>query len=90
MHCVANLALPLIFLSAPVDGSRADGMVFPGNEWELTTPESQHVDSRKLEAAIGYLAESGGSGGVSIHSPAPPTSTIAMPRTRSFRRSGAS
>ncbi|HKZ68028.1 MAG TPA: serine hydrolase domain-containing protein, partial [Chitinophagaceae bacterium] len=38
-------------------------MVFPGTDWEIRTPESQGVDSAKLNEAINYLhANSGGAG----------------------------
>jgi len=64
MHCLMNVAIPLMIVSGLGHGTRADAPVFPGKQWETATPESQHVDSRKLEAAVAYLAESGGSNGV--------------------------
>ena len=39
-------------------------MVFPGKDWQEEAPESQAVDSRKLEAAVRYLEEHSGSSGV--------------------------
>lgn len=42
----------------------ASEMVFPDQQWEQATPESQHVDSRTLDAAVRYLETCGGSNGV--------------------------
>jgi CubicO group peptidase (beta-lactamase class C family) len=39
-------------------------MVFPGEQWQEATPESQGVDSGKLEAAVSYLKNHSGSDGV--------------------------
>ena len=39
-------------------------MVFPGRAWEQATPESQGVDSAKLQAAADYLREAAGKEGV--------------------------
>ncbi|MHC4394341.1 MAG: serine hydrolase [Planctomycetota bacterium] len=48
---------------------RADGnsntIVFPGADWEETTPESQGVNSKKLNKAMSYLAGECGDGGTS-------------------------
>jgi len=46
----------------PVTG--ADDMVFPGRTWKQATPESQGVDSAKLQAAVDYLREAAGQNGV--------------------------
>jgi CubicO group peptidase (beta-lactamase class C family) len=39
-------------------------VVFPGEKWEVATPESQGVNSSKLEEAIQFLEENSGSDGV--------------------------
>jgi CubicO group peptidase (beta-lactamase class C family) len=39
-------------------------MVFPGKQWQEATPESQGVDSTKLEAAVAYLKSHSGPDGV--------------------------
>jgi len=44
--------------------TQAADTVFPGQAWELATPESQAVDSDKLQAAVSYLEQSGGANGV--------------------------
>ncbi|HID24337.1 MAG TPA: class C beta-lactamase-related serine hydrolase, partial [Planctomycetaceae bacterium] len=38
--------------------------VFPGRHWQETSPESQQVDSRKLQTAIDYLKRHAGRHGV--------------------------
>lgn len=43
---------------------QAGSMVFPGTAWKRGKPESQGVDSAKLEAAVKYLAEHSGRDGV--------------------------
>ena len=43
---------------------RSEQMVFPGAAWEQATPESQKVDSAKLQTAVDYLREHSGSNGV--------------------------
>jgi CubicO group peptidase (beta-lactamase class C family) len=42
----------------------AGDMVFPDPTWEQATPESQSVDSAKLQAAVDYLREAAGKEGV--------------------------
>lgn len=42
----------------------AEQTVFPGRVWEEATPESQGVDSKKLQAAVDYLGEHAGRDGV--------------------------
>jgi len=42
----------------------AGGMVFPGAAWTEVTPESQKVDSAKLNVAVDYLRDHSGSNGV--------------------------
>jgi len=39
-------------------------VVFPGKQWLQATPESQGVDSAKLEAAVEYLRQNSGPNGV--------------------------
>jgi len=39
-------------------------MVFPGSSWEVATPESQNIDSAKLQAAVNYLRDHSGSNGI--------------------------
>ncbi len=39
-------------------------MTFPGDEWEKAAPESQGVDSRRLDEAVAYLEQHSGSDGV--------------------------
>ena len=39
-------------------------MIFPGREWQQASPESQGVDSAKLQAAVEYLREAAGQQGV--------------------------
>lgn len=41
-----------------------DAPAFPKKNWEEATPESQHVDPDKLQAAVDYLQEHAGSNGV--------------------------
>ena len=50
-----------VFVSA--DAGAVD-TVFPAVGWEIADPESQGVDSAKLDAAIGYLEDAGGASGV--------------------------
>ena len=40
------------------------GIVFPGADWEERTPESQGVDSAKLNEALNYLKSKSGSYGI--------------------------
>ena len=42
----------------------AESMVFPGAAWDEAAPESQGVDSARLQAAADYLREHSGSNGV--------------------------
>lgn len=39
--------------------------IFPGNEWQTVTPESQGVNSNKLAEAMQYLKDGTGKNGVS-------------------------
>ncbi len=38
--------------------------VFPGKQWEQAPPQTQHVDPKKLQAAVTYLEQHAGSSGV--------------------------
>lgn len=42
-----------------------NAMVFPGRDWEIRSPESQGVDSVKLNKAMNYLGAKAGGAGVS-------------------------
>jgi len=65
---VVLLALSLEAKDASRRRSKAlvteQGMVFPGKDWEEATPESQGMDSAKLNAAISYLKNNSGRDGV--------------------------
>jgi CubicO group peptidase (beta-lactamase class C family) len=63
IHKMTLLLVPLLAtVIRPAEG--ADECVFPSAAWELATPESQGVDSAKLQAAVDYLSEAGGKDGV--------------------------
>jgi len=51
-------------LMLQVGDASAQGMVFPGKEWEEAAPESQSVDSAMLKEALDYLAENSGGDGI--------------------------
>lgn len=51
-------------LSLAVLTARSQDPVFPGQKWEQATPESQQVDAVKLNEAVAFLRECGGSNGV--------------------------
>ncbi len=57
---VACIVSPGFIAAAEADKK----IIFPGDDWELATPESQHVHSDRLKAAIEYLQEHAGSNGV--------------------------
>jgi CubicO group peptidase (beta-lactamase class C family) len=50
-------SLVMLGLAFKSDGGASDRMVFPGDRWEVATPESQGVDWAKLHAAISYLEQ---------------------------------
>lgn len=54
----------LLILAAFSRAAQAGEMAFPGDAWEQATPESQGVDSAKLQAAVDYLREHSGRNGV--------------------------
>lgn len=58
----AGVALLLVAVFTRVAFSQQ--MIFPGVSWEQASPESQSVDSTKLNAAVDYLREHSGSNGV--------------------------
>jgi CubicO group peptidase (beta-lactamase class C family) len=54
----------MIYLASQADGATADPAVFPGTEWAVATPESQGLDSARLNAAVNWLAARAGDDGV--------------------------
>lgn len=63
VHKLILSILPLLATAVcPAEG--ADESVFPGAAWEQSTPESQGIDSAKLQAAVEYLGDAGGKDGV--------------------------
>ncbi|NOX57189.1 MAG: serine hydrolase [Planctomycetes bacterium] len=62
---VTALAFPMAW---PADqwacARAAEDTVFPGRDWQEASPESQHVDSRKLQTAIDHLKQHAGRHGV--------------------------
>jgi CubicO group peptidase (beta-lactamase class C family) len=53
-----------IFCAISANALAAEPLAYPGRDWEEATPESQGVDSAKLNAAIEYLASNSGHDGV--------------------------
>ena len=52
-NCIyTGVVLLLVAICSQVVG--LDQMAFPGATWEQASPESQNVDSAKLEAAVDY------------------------------------
>ncbi|MBN2270144.1 MAG: serine hydrolase [Sedimentisphaerales bacterium] len=49
-----------LFVCGPADAK----MAFPGKDWAEAAPESQGIDSKRLAAAVRYLAENSGPDGV--------------------------
>lgn len=65
MKAIRLLPAFLLLLTSPVDLAKAaDNMIVPDAAWKQATPESQGVDSVKLQAAAEYLREAGGQEGV--------------------------
>ncbi len=64
MERLAHRLLALGLVLSACRATFAGEMVFPGREWEMTTPQSQRVDPRLLSAAVDYLAAHAGSNGV--------------------------
>jgi CubicO group peptidase (beta-lactamase class C family) len=61
-----RIVVGAVFLLAAACGQPAGAvpMIFPGAAWEEATPESQDVNSAKLQAAVDYLREHSGSNGI--------------------------
>ena len=53
-----------LLVSACCSAGQMDPMVFPGVAWDEATPESQGVDSARLQAAVDYLHDHVGRDGV--------------------------
>jgi CubicO group peptidase (beta-lactamase class C family) len=64
MGLLRTFAIMSALVLVAVASSGTDEMVFPGERWEVSSPESQRVDSEKLDAAVAYLKKSGGANGV--------------------------
>ncbi len=61
----AKIYIIVLFLGVIMVSNSNGKNVFPGEEWHTATPESQGIDSKKLEEAINYLREGTGEDGVS-------------------------
>lgn len=53
-----------LFLSAASGAKTTSASVFPGQDWEIATPESQGVDGAKLQEAVALLEKTVGKDGV--------------------------
>ncbi len=53
----------VVYIHSP-EAKAIGGMAFPGKDWEEATPESQGIDSTKLNAAVSYLKNNSGRDGV--------------------------
>jgi hypothetical protein len=54
----ARLPLTVILLIFSLSATAEPEMTFPGKQWQEAKPESQGVDSAKLDEAISYLRHS--------------------------------
>ncbi|MBA7601719.1 hypothetical protein ES703_08799 [subsurface metagenome] len=54
----------VVYIAHSPEAKAGKGMVFPGKDWQEVTPESQGMDSAKLDAAISYLKNNSGRDGV--------------------------
>lgn len=54
----------LVLVCTSRHSSLADETVFPDQDWQQASPESQAVDSAKLEAAVAYLEQNAPHDGV--------------------------
>ena len=54
----------VVLLALSLEAKAGRGMAFPGKDWKEATPESQGIDSAKLNAAISYLKNNSGRDGV--------------------------
>jgi CubicO group peptidase (beta-lactamase class C family) len=61
---LAGLFAAASALALSVGAAAAQRTVFPGQQWEEATPESQGVDSSKLKEALDYLAKNSGRDGI--------------------------
>lgn len=59
----AVVSLATWTLALPAGAAAAARMTFPATEWEKASPESQGVDSSKLNAALAYLSRNSGRDG---------------------------
>lgn len=62
--CSIYTCLFLLLVAVGSEELLGDQINFPGAAWEDATPESQHVDSAKLKAAVDYLRDHSGDNGV--------------------------
>ena len=60
----ARLSLTVILLACSLSAAAAPEMTFPGRQWQEVKPESQGVDSAKLDEAVSYLKGHSGPDGV--------------------------
>jgi len=60
----AGLSLIVILLTCSLSVRAASEMTFPGEQWQQAKPESQDVDSAKLDEAVSYLKSNSGPDGV--------------------------
>jgi len=60
----ARLPLTVILLIFSLSATAEPEMTFPGKQWQEAKPESQGVDSAKLDEAISYLKSNSGPDGV--------------------------
>ncbi len=54
----------VLYIAHSPKAKAAGKMVFPGKDWQEATPESQGIDSAKLNAAVSYLKKNSGRDGV--------------------------
>ena len=54
----------VVYITHLSEAKDVKGMTFPGIDWQEVTPESQGIDSAKLDAAISYLKDNTGRDGV--------------------------
>ena len=54
----------VVYITHSSEAKAARGMAFPGKDWEEVTPESQGIDSTRLNAAVSYLKNNSGRDGV--------------------------
>jgi len=54
----------VVYIARSPEAKTPRAMTFPGRNWEEVTPESQGIDSAKLNAAISYLKSNSGRDGV--------------------------